>query len=1673
MMIFGRHHMGKNKFRYKFLRGLAKVMLGLILLFFILVLFIRSPWGQNIIVSKATAFISNKTNTKVAIDRLFITFSGNAFLEGLYLEDQKGDTLLYSKILEANIAVSPLLMENHLNLKSLEWKGVRAQIDRSSDSESFNFDFLLEALAPKDTTNTTEESEPMKISAGSLNFSDFNIDYKDAFLGLESKLDLGQLFINTNDLDLEALHFNLEEVELADTNITYLKTKTAVDIVDKDSTQTTLPFIVVKRLQLHNVRANYSSIPNGTSAEILLGDFVIEIPKAELAKNEVEIGLFSLKDSDISLHLQNVEPTPLDTTKVTTKNMDFSWPDFLIKTDKILLDNNSIQYSAGNHLPLEGQLNPKDILLTKLSLEGNDIHYRPKNVGLTLDRLSFEDKSGFQLRNLNFKAELNENSARISGLQLKTNSSWLNAHLNMEYTSIEQLINAPEKTKIDLQLPILQLALQDAIYFQPELGKNQYFAIAQQHPIKGNIKASGTLDEIDVQSLQLDWSNSSLMANGQLSHLMETDSISFNFPMLEASSERKDIQLFVSEQDSNITIPQTLLVQAKTEGTLKNISGEAIVKLPEGKIELTGNYANEAQIVFDGTLRADSLELGKLLQNEQLGPLTFTLGASGVGNSLKTLNAEFKSNFTQLEFNNYDFSNLELEGKMQNGEGNIALKFKDENLNFAANTDLILDPNNIKAQLRLNLIGADLEALGVSKENIKAALDLEASFEGNTDKFVLDTQINNGITVYDNKQYQIGSIQLKSEIDTVSTAVRIGSDFLNGSLTSNASPTGIRAALTTQFKNYFTDSLLVQSPSDSVKLKMDLKINPNTLLTQVLLKDLEQLDSITVGANFDALSKDLNVQLKVPSARYKGIVLDSLNLSIIGDSTHLNFTAGLLNLIADPVHIKRTNLEGTLKNKELLLDFNSWDDKEKVVHIASKMILAQDTTLLQIIPDGLLFNKKEWIIPKDNQIAFAKNHLDFKNVSLTRDSQQLSLRNMDSNSGEKNLSLDFDQFKLQTFLSLLNPDSPLATGMVNGNLTIENPYGATGIVADYEINGLEVMQRPLGNLSLKAASKNTNSYDFDLTLKGSGIDIDLLGDYTAAETGAKLNLDLDLNRIDLSVIEEFSYGELKDTKGYLSGKIDVSGITTSPEYTGTINFNETEFNVASLNTVFKLSEETLKIDTAGVYLDNFQVTDANGNNFKVDGTIGTEDMLNPKFDLNLNARNFQVLNSTEKDNELFYGKASLDLELSVKGDFTLPIIEGKLRVREGTAVTYVVPESLMDVEEREGVVIFVNRENPDAILTRNDSEETPALFKGIDVKTILEIADDSNFNVVIDKRTGDNLQVSGDASLNLNMEPNGRIQLTGRYELNSGHYETNLYNLVKRRFLINPNSTITWQGNPTDAKLDVTATYKVETSAAPLMSSVVSSEDISVTNQYRQVLPFLVYLNVDGQLLQPELSFALDMPEDEQGSLGGAVYGRVQQLNRQESELNKQVFSLLALNRFYPDAGSDGSIGGTAAIARENVNKVLSGELNAFSDRIFGQSGFELDFDLDSFTDYQGESPQDRTQLNINAKKKLFNDRLIVTSGSAVDVEGSAQPGQEETPIIGNVSLEYLLTKDGRYRLRGFRKNEYENIIDGQLIVTGVALIFNREFNKFSQLFNPLKEVKESDDKNKEQTKPE
>ncbi|WP_041557795.1 translocation/assembly module TamB domain-containing protein [Cellulophaga algicola] len=1659
-----------KKKQKRILKRILRVFAVLLLFFICSILFIRSPWGQDIIVTKVVNYAAEKTNTKIGIDRLFVTFSGNIFLEGLYLEDTKGDTLIYSKTLEANLPLAPIIFGNGITLKSLEWQGVKANISRKEGVEEFNFDFLIQAFATQDTVKTVQESKPLDLTIGSISLSEFDIKYNDGFLGLESDIRLGKLYLALEEFDLENMDFDVDNFELNNTTITYKQTKEFP--VTEETTDTQLPHVSIRKFKLEHVTTRYNSIPDQIVAKAEIGDFELSLEKLDLESNIFDVNYLSLNNSTIYLKQEELQLSSENTDQLVNKTTNFEWPEYMVRVNEIDFEKNNITYISGKQKPLAGTFNPAALAISNLRLKANDLFYDNGKTKLSLEAFSFYEKSGFQLKDLSFDAKLYDTAAVISKLKLQTNYSTIFGAAALKFTSIEDLIAAPEKASLNLTLPKITLDLKDAFIFQPALTHNEYLKKIALKPFTGNINASGTLKEIDLSNIKLNWGeNTQLVAKGKLYDSMQPDILSFDFNTIQASTNRKDILAFVSESDLGISIPNTIKLNAVVSGSPDNLKGNLELKIPEGTATVTGKYSTKDQIAFEGKLKVDSLRLDKLLKNEQLGALSMTMNLSGNGNSINSLNAYLETDFTQLEFNTYDFSNLKLDGKIVNGNGDLNLNFKDENLNLQANTKLKLDSIASVVKLNLNIIGADLYALGITNENIKMATEINSEFKGSIEAFKLNTTINETIAVFNDEPYRMGDLLVKTQIDSLTTNVVVTSNFFNGSIKANSSIEKVSSALNEQITSYFSDSLAVKTKLNPIVLSMDFKLSPTPILTDVFFRDIEKLDTISIKANFNAVTKKLYASLLVPSAVYSGSSIDSLNVLIHGDAKDLNFTAGFNELSSDPIFIKKTIFKGELKNSAMQLDFTSYDEDQKLLHIGSEVSLSKDITTFRILPSELIFNKKQWTIPEDNSIKFSENRLEFNHVKLTRNSQELRISNAIKGTQKEHIGIVFSDFKLQTFLSYLNPDEALASGLVEGSLIIEEPFGATGIIADFKINQLKALQSPLGNLVLKANATGNAQYNFDMALKDGGIDFNLIGDYTAAKTGANLNLNLDLNRLDLKVIEAFSEGAFTNTSGAISGNVKVNGTTTNPIYTGDFSFNKAEFKVAQLNALFKINNEKLKVNNEGIYFNNFAIQDSNSNSFAINGAIKTSELTNPVFDLQLKADTFQVMNSTKEDNDLFYGKAFMNADITVKGDLNLPVVSGVFKVDKGTDITYIVPESQLDIEERDGVVIFVNQENPDAILTRKDEEEPSSILKGYKVNTIIEIDNDAVFNVIIDKKTGDNLQISGEANLNFGMNTTGAMSLSGRYELKSGHYETILYNVVKRKFTIKRGSTITWTGSPTDANLDITAIYNVEASASPLMASLTSSEDSSISSKYQQVLSFLVYLNVDGEILTPEISFELDMPEEEQSSLSGAVYEQVQQLNDQESELNKQVFSLLTLNRFFPSSGSDGSSGGTATIARNNVSKVLSDQLNTFSDKLLGKSGFELGFDFDSYTDYEGDSPEDRTQLNINAQKKLFNDRLIVSAGSTVDVEGSAQTNEEETPIIGNVSLEYLLSEDGRYRLKGFRKNEYENVIDGQLIITGVALIFNREFNSFSELFNPIKKEEKDKKDRKEKDK--
>ena len=393
----------------------------------------------------------------------------------------------------------------------------------------------------------------------------------------------------------------------------------------------------------------------------------------------------------------------------------------------------------------------------------------------------------------------------------------------------------------------------------------------------------------------------------------------------------------------------------------------------------------------------------------------------------------------------------------------------------------------------------------------------------------------------------------------------------------------------------------------------------------------------------------------------------------------------------------------------------------------------------------------------------------------------------------------------------------------------------------------------------------------------------------------------------------------------------------------------------------------------------------------------------------------------------------------------------------------VLPQSDPSIEDREGIVEFIDQDNPEfnKVVKINDSIGKTKI-KGIDASVNIEIDKEAELSMIIDKGNGDYLKLKGEARLTAGMDQSGKTSLTGRYEFTDGTYEMT-FNLLKRKFNIKEGSYILWTGEPTQAEINITAVYKTEAAPIDLVDDQLGSVTDEVRNTYKQKIPFETNLIMKGELLKPEITFDIVLPEGNNSvstDIINATQTKLTQLRQEPSELNKQVFALLLLNRFIGENPFASESGGATAetLARQSASKILSQQLNNLAGDLI--KGVELNFDLESTDDYTTGTRQDRTDLNVGVSKRLLDDRLKVTVGSSFGLEGERPANEQSNNFAGDVSAEYQLTKDGRYKVRAYRKNQYEVALQGEVVETGVAFTITMNYNKFKELFRKSKEQK-------------
>jgi len=660
------------------------------------------------------------------------------------------------------------------------------------------------------------------------------------------------------------------------------------------------------------------------------------------------------------------------------------------------------------------------------------------------------------------------------------------------------------------------------------------------------------------------------------------------------------------------------------------------------------------------------------------------------------------------------------------------------------------------------------------------------------------------------------------------------------------------------------------------------------------------------------------------------------------------------------------------------------------------------------------------------------------------------------------LSIDLKDFDLATLTKMIKKDKLIAQGLMEGNVYLQNIASDLRFVSDLTIKDLGVFEIVLGNLFVDVKNESASKYSANVTLEGGQNKISLGG--SADVDQKEMDLKLNINQLQLKALEGFSMGNLSNSQGFLSGNMSIGGKFDAPKILGDINFNDMSFHVNPINADFKDINDKIAFTNRGIELNKFKITDADGNLLLIDGQLLTENYMNYKFNFDIKAVDFKAISSTSKDNDMYYGTLIFDSNIQVRGDMDTPKVSGQLRVGANTDFTIVMPQEDPSIADREGIVEFIDEESlKQAALQQYNDDFNNSKFKGLDVSLTILVDKKATFSMIMDKQSGDKVMIKGEGDIVAGIDPSGKISLTGRYEFSEGSYDLS-FNFIKRKFLVQEGSSITFAGDPTDAILNLTAIYETKVAPYDLMQDQIASLSPTQQNLYKQQIPFQTFLMMNGEVLKPEISFDIRL-KDGISSVSGDVItnvkSKLEQLRTNETELNKQVFALLLINSFIGENPFDSSVGGVSAgtMARQSVNRLLSDQLNNFAGSLI--KSVDLNFNLESSEDFSSGTRENRTDLNVAVSKKLFSERLKVTVGSSFEVEGNRRENEQASNIAGDIEMEYALTRDGRYLLRVYRKNTYDIALQGQVVETGVGFVITMSYDKFKELFDQSKDKKE------------
>lgn len=1341
-----------------------------------------------------------------------------------------------------------------------------------------------------------------------------------------------------------------------------------------------------------------------------------------------------------------------DTTQKGGKPLPF-------KIGRAEITNGTLSFDDNRKRPFneKGYFDYNHFKIQELGAELTDFLLFADTVAFRADNLrGFEKLAQLRIHELDTKFLYSAEQLRLGELLAKINQTTIRNHLELRYTSAADLSEFNTKVRIKADFDSSIVFTDDIARFATAM-----YQYKDRYVLNGQF--DGTVVDFKLNNANLKFGkNSRLKGSYAFKGLPNIKQTVMNFVAQQTVINPADLRPYLgSETTQRLERFGTVLFEGtfdglyndfSTKGSLRSDLGLAVTDL---SMKLNDNSAKSS---YKGNLSLEDFDLGKLAGDTKLFQKIQMSGKiEGQGFALDNAVLRLDGTIQSIGLMGYSYKSTYVDGKMQKGLFDGRVSIKDTNLRFdLAGTVDLRKPKEELFRLNGQLHKANLKQLGITQEEMRLQTNLNVYFSGTnaddirgTGKF-LDTYLSQG-----QRNLIIDSLFVYSFQNINGRQIGVESDLLVATVKGDfqvSQTVRDLDRLVEEYKLYFLGN--ERDRQEYYERKLSVPQRKYSLEYRLLLKNATPLMAflypegyISPNAELDGVFSMGNTSaFNVTGKADTLVVNENKFFKSTFDLTTSKFANSAEVLASALITSDKQQISSIAPTEKLDMEA-SWDETK--IAFSSRIRQQKSTNRanlngsLRFVPDGieLSFRRSkfrllddEWNVSPDNLVTVSNRDICFKDLVVSNKGQSLSLNGVISPDSAQSIVLKTKDFRLQTIAPVLQTD---LRGTVNGVASLRDLYKNLNVDSEVQIDELYYDKFLIGNIfgdgKWDKVKKQLN-VDSHIDRMGNRI-MSLKGYYDPNREENSLNLLANLNQTNLEILEPFTKGIVRDLSGTATGKINISGTPTNPILAGEMDIRKGRLMFEYMKTVWNF-EDKITFEEDAIRAKKLLMTDDEGNKATLSGGVYHDGFKYFLMQLDADLKNFKVLNTSIKDNETFYGSAYVTGHVDIDGPPENININADVKSNRGTRI-YIPLDGAQKVAT-DDFVEFVNL----ATLKQDSTKVPPVVdqvkLSGITMNFNFDITPEAYCEIQLDRQSGDIIKAYGHSKLNVKVDTKGDFTMTGNYELDRGEYTFTFENILNKRFQIRPGSRISWSGNPYEAMLDVKAAYTQYTS----LKTILTIDSLEARKpEYNRKYPVNVVMQLSEKLMSPRIGYTLEIKDYPQlPTFNTGVTAFLNKIQTDEQELARQISSMLALGQLIPQNP-------TQQFAQSNIMNNLT---ELFSNQL-SKWASQLDKNLEVDLSLNGGLNQDlmkNLQLRFSYN---FNDRLRITRNGGFT---NAQNQTDANTLIGDWSLEWLITPDGRLRLKGYNRNiqnPFFSLTNSAVTTTmaGASVIYTQSFNYF------------------------